>query len=205
MESVALEADLYALSTRQRPLTVEEYHRMAEAGILTEDDRVELLDGRLIAMSPIGPAHLHCVNRLTELLSRRLYTTDDPLARLSVQNPIRLSDTSEPEPDVVLLRPDAPQDRTPTPADVLLVVEVAVTSADYDRTVKTPRYAAADVPTYWLVDLEQKVVDVARDPDDDTYAERLRHRRGDMLPLPPSIDADPIPVADVLGPEVEGP
>lgn len=205
MESTApLEADFYTLATRQRPLTVEEYHQMAEAGILTEDDRVELLDGRLIAMSPIGPEHLHCVNRLTELLSRRLYATDDPPARLSVQNPIRLSDTSEPEPDVVLLRRDAPQDRTPMPADVLLLVEVAVTSEDYDRIVKAPRYAAAGVPVYWLVDLEQEVVEVARDPNGDTYAERIRHRRGDALPLPLSIDADPIPVGDILGDHTDG-
>lgn len=204
MESVALEADLYALSTRQRPLTVEEYHRMAEAGILTEDDRVELLDGRLIAMSPIGSDHLHCVNRLVDLFAERLYALDPRPARLSVQNPIRLSDTSEPEPDVVLLRPDAPQDRTPTPFDTLLVVEVATTSEDYDRTVKTPRYATAGVPEYWLVDLEQEVVDVARAPDDDTYAERIRHRRGDPLPLPAAIDADPIPVADVLGTDTDG-
>ncbi|MFB6099220.1 MAG: Uma2 family endonuclease [Salinibacter sp.] len=198
------ETDAYMLATRQRPLTVEEYHRMAEASILSEDDRVELLDGRLIAMSPIGPAHLHCVNRLNELLSRRLYATDDPPARLGVQNPIQLSDTSEPEPDVVLLRPGAPQDRTPTPADVLLVVEVAVTSEDYDRSVKTSRYATAGVPEYWLVDLEQEVVDVARDPDDDTSAEHIRHRRGDALPLPASIDADPIPVGDILADHTDG-
>lgn len=177
---------------------------MVEAGILTEDDRVELLDGRLIAMSPIGPAHLHCVNRLTELLSRRLHATDDPPARLSIQNPIRLSDTSEPEPDVVLLHRDAPQDRIPTPDDVLLVIEVAVTSEDYDRIVKTPRYAAAGVPEYWLADLEQEIVEVARDPDDDAYAERIRHRRGDALPLPTSIDIDPIPVGDILGDHTDG-
>jgi Uma2 family endonuclease len=190
--------DVYALATRQRPLTVDEYHRMAEAGILTEDDRVELLDGRLIATPPIGPSHLHCVNRLNERLSRRLYTTDEPPARISVQNPIRLSDTSEPGPDVVLLQADAPEDRTPTPDDVLLVVEVAATSADYDRTVKRSRYATAGVPECWVVDLEQGVVDVARDPDDDTYGTRIRHREGDTLPLPPPINADPVPVAEVL-------
>jgi len=191
-------ADTYALALRQRPLTVDEYHRMAEAGILTEDDRVELLDGRLIAMPPIGPAHLHGVNRLVDLIAERLYELDPRPARLSVQNPIRLSDTSEPEPDVVLLRADAPEDRTPTAADVLLLVEVADTSADYDRTVKLSRYATAGVPECWIVDLEQGVVDVARDPDDDTYGTRIRHREGDALRLPAPIDVDPLPVADVL-------
>ncbi len=190
--------DVYALATRQRPLTVDEYHRMAEAGILTEDDRVELLDGRLIAMPPIGPSHLHCVNRLVDVIAERLYTLDPRPVRLSVQNPIRLNDTSEPEPDVVLLRADAPEDRTPVPTDVVLLVEVADTSADYDRTVKLSRYATAGIPECWIVDLKQGVVDVARDPDDDTYGTRIRHREGDTLPLPPPINADPIPVAEVL-------
>ena len=198
MATAVLDPELYALATRQRPLTVDEYHRMAEAGILSEDDRVELLDGRLIAMTPIGPLHLHCVNRLTELFARRLFAAEAPAARLSVQNPIRLSDTSEPEPDVVLLTPEAPQDRTPVPADLVLVVEVAVTSGDYDRTVKAPRYAAAGVPVYWVVDLEQEVVDVRREPDGDTYAERIRYRRGDDLPLPAALHVDPIPVSDVF-------
>lgn len=198
MATAVLDSDLYALTTRQRPLTVDEYHRMAEAGILSEDDRVELLDGRLIAMTPIGPVHLHCVNRLNELFARRLFGAEETRARLSVQNPIRLSDTSEPEPDLALLRPDAPQDRTPEPQDLILVVEVAVSSADYDHTVKAPRYAAAGVPVYWVVDLEQEVVDVRRDPDGDTYAERIRYRRGDDLPLPVDLDAEPIAVSAVL-------
>jgi len=188
------------LSARQRPLTVKEYHRMAEAGILTEDDRVELLDGRLIAMSPIGPGHLHCVNRLNQLFSRRVYTHESPAAWISVQNPIQIDDASEPEPDLTLLRPDAPQDDTPRPEDVLLVVEVADSTADYDRTVKQPRYARAGIPVYWLVDLGAEVVDVTSDPKGNAYAERRRYGRGGALPLPPPLDdLSPIPVADVLG------
>lgn len=173
---------------------------MAEAGILGEDDRVELLDGRLVAMSPIGPAHLHCLNRLVDLFAERLYSEDLRPARLSVQNPIRLDDTSEPEPDLTLLRPDAPQDEIPRPDDLLLVVEVADTSADYDRTVKQPRYARAGIPTYWLVDLEQETVDVAWAPSGDAYSERRRYGRGDTVPLPSPLDGDPLPAADILGP-----
>jgi Uma2 family endonuclease len=198
MATAVLDSDLYTLTTRQRPLTVDEYHRMAEAGILSEDDRVELLDGRLIAMTPVGPVHLHCVNRLNELFARRLFGTEETRARISVQNPIRLSDTSEPEPDLALLTPDAPQDRTPVPEDLVLVVEVAVSSGDYDRDVKAPRYAAAGVPAYWVVDLEQAVVDVHRDPDGDTYAERIRYRRDDTLPLPAALTVDPIPVSTIF-------
>lgn len=198
MATAVLDSDLYTLTTRQRPLTVDEYHRMAEAGILSEDDRVELLDGRLIAMTPVGPVHLHCVNRLVDLFAERLYAEGPRPARLSIQNPIRLSDTSEPEPDLALLKPEAPQDRTPVPEDLVLVVEVAVSSGDYDRDVKAPRYAAAGVPVYWVVDLEQAVVDVHRDPDGDTYAERIRYRRDDTLPLPAALTVDPIPVSAIF-------
>lgn len=173
---------------------------MAETGILGEDDRVELLDGRLVSMSPIGPAHLHCVNRLNQLFSHRLYAEASPSAWISVQNPIRLDDTSEPEPDLTLLRPDAPQDEIPRPDDLLLVVEVAETSADYDRTVKQPRYARAGIPTYWLVDLEQETVDVAWAPTGDAYSERRRYGRGDTIPLPSPLDGTPLPAAKILGP-----
>ncbi|MFP4228978.1 MAG: Uma2 family endonuclease [Salinivenus sp.] len=200
MPSTAASRSDALLSARQRPLTVEEYHRMAEAGILGEDDRVELLDGRLIAMSPIGPDHLHCVNRLNRLLTRRLYSTDPPIAWVSVQNAIQLSDTSEPEPDVTLLRPDVSQDTMPGPDDVLLVVEVADTSADYDRSVKRAHYARAGIPMYWVVDLGRASVDVSWDPTGDTYAERRRYGRGDTLPLPSALDVEPLPVAEVLGP-----
>jgi len=191
------------LATRQRPLTTEEYHRIGEAGILREDDRVELLDGRLIAMSPIGPAHLHCVNRLTKLLSRRIYADRDPVPWISIQNPIRLSDVSEPEPDVVLLSADAPQDRTPGPGDVPLVVEVADSSADYDRHVKVEAYAEAEVPVYWIVDLQQETVDVMTEPERGAYAERRRYHRGETVPLPPPVPGTPVDVDAILGEETD--
>lgn len=187
------------LTRRERPFTAEEYHALAEAGILTEDDRVELLDGRIIAMSPIGSKHLHCVNRLVDLFAQRLYAHDAPPARLSVQNPVRLSPHSEPEPDLVLLRPDAPQDRTPVPGDMLLLVEVADTSADFDRTEKRPRYAAAGIAEYWLVDLEAEVVEVARTPENDDYAEITTAKPGDTLTVAALPDLDALPVDAILG------
>ncbi|WP_169577908.1 Uma2 family endonuclease [Salisaeta longa] len=186
------------LMQRERPFTVEEYHALAAAGILTEDSRVELLDGRIVAMSPIGSKHLHCVNRLNELFARRLYHSGAPLARISVQNPVRLTPHSEPEPDLVLLRPDAPQDRTPIPDDVLLLIEVADTSADFDRTEKRPRYAAAGIPEYWLVDLAAETVEVARGPEAGRYTTITRATRGDTLAVEALPTLEALPVQEIL-------
>lgn len=190
--------DLLTLAPRERPFTVDEYHRLAEAGVLTEDDRVELLDGRIITMSPIGSAHLHCVNRLVDLFAERLYTLSPRRACLSVQNPVRLSLHSEPEPDVVLLRPDASQDRTPIPDDVLLVVEVADTTLAYDRTVKQKHYAAAGIPEYWVVDLNAETVIVHRNPGDDGYGSVVTHDAEAVLTVEALPDLSALPVGRIV-------
>ncbi len=192
-------ADLLTLALRERLFSVEEYHALAKAGVLGDEDRVELLDGRLLVMSPIGSRHLHAVNRLTDLLAERLYSTSPRAARLSIQNPVRLGARSEPEPDVVLLRPDAPQDRTPIPEDVLLVVEVADSSAEYDRQMKQPRYAAAGVVELWIVVLDEGVVEVYRHPSNGRYTDIKTHGRDaavEVLALPAWA---PVPVAAMLG------
>src|SRR2546425_8555611 len=123
---------------KRRSFTVSEYYQMAEAGILTEDDRVELIEGEIIAMSPIGDPHIICVNRLTWLLGELVRG----IGILSVQNPIRLGARSAPQPDITIFkfREDFYAGSPPTPADILLVVEVADTSLDYDRRVKMPLY-----------------------------------------------------------------
>ncbi len=128
----------------RRPFTVAEYHRMAEAGVLGEDDRVELLEGEIVQMTPIGSRHAACVARLTHLFVDRLQGR----AQVNVQNPVHLSERSEPQPDLALLRPrpDFYARAHPGPADVLLLVEVAETSSDVDWTVKIPLYAGAGVP-----------------------------------------------------------
>lgn len=133
-------------------LTVEEYYRMAEAGILSPDDRVELIEGEVIDMAPQKSRH---ASVLTELLNR-LAQAVGPAARVACQVPLNLSDRSEPEPDLMLLRPreDRYRGSHPTPADVLLLVEVADSSARYDREVKLPLYARHGVAEVWLVDLE---------------------------------------------------
>ena len=136
--------------TAKRRFTVDEYYRMAEAGIISADDRVELIEGEIIAMSPIGSRHAACVVRLVKYLSP---ISDRVL--LWVQNPIRIGRYSEPEPDVVLLRPqdDFYATSHPTPGDVYLVIEVADTSVEYNRDTKLPLYAAAGIPEYVLINL----------------------------------------------------
>lgn len=174
---------------------------MGEAGIFSEDDRVELLNGHLISMPPIGPQHGHSVDDLDELFSRRIYDLDPAPARLRVQGAIRLGEHSEPEPDLTLYDPHTPRHRHPRPSDIFLVVEVADSSADYDRDVKAQAYGEAGIPEYWVVDLENELVEVFRRPEADGYAERIRHRRGDDLSVTALPDLDAVSVADILGEE----
>lgn len=192
------ESLLYA---RERRITVEEYHAMGEAGIFSEDDRIELLDGHLIAMPPVGPAHSHGVNDLADLFNQQLYAFDDPPARVSVQNPIQLGEYGEPQPDLVLYDPDVPRDRHIRPSDVILVVEVAESSVEYDRDVKSDQYGRAGIPEYWVVNLERDAVIVFRRPEEGGYAERIRHSRSADLAVKTVPDLNPLPVADILGPQ----
>lgn len=148
--------------------SAEDFHRMAEAGILGEDDRVELLRGEVVELSPVGKRHAYVVNTLVDLLS--------PLrdrAVLSVQNPLGLSPDTEVYPDLALLQPPRTRyrDRLPEAKDALLVVEVAETSLDHDLKVKLPLYAQAGVPEVWVVDLEGKRVLVHRKPEGGGYRE----------------------------------
>ena len=168
-----------SVQTVRRRFTVEEYHRMVDAGILQEDDRVELLEGEVVEMAPIGSRHSGCVNRLTRLLSER----SGGRAIVSVQNPIHLAEHSEPQPDVALLipRPDFYRDSHPEPGDILLLIEVSETSESYDRAVKVPMYARYGVREVWLVDLIEDVVVVHRQPGPDGYLDTRVVRRGEPL------------------------
>jgi len=179
-----------------RRFNVHEYHRMAVAGILTEDDRVELIAGEIVEMPPIGSRHAACVDRLTRLFSSRV--GDAALVR--VQNPIRLSDVSEPQPDLALLEPRADfyAAAHPGPGEVLLIVEVADTSVGYDRSVKIPLYARAGIRELWLVDLERERIEVLRQPAAGSYRTAETHRRGGRV----TIEALPgleFPVDAILG------
>lgn len=149
------------LITRRR-FTVDEYHRMAEAGILHEDDRVELIGGEIVEMSPIGWRHQGCVNRL----AYQLITALRDRAVVQPQGPIRLSSDSEPQPDLVVLRPRADfyAEGGPGPEDVLWLIEISDTSLHYDRDVKVPLYGRYGIPEVWVVDLAGEQVFVYRDP-----------------------------------------
>ena len=142
---------------------------MADSGILGEDDRVELIDGAIIDMAPIGQDHAASVNGL----NRTLVMACGHLGIVSVQNPLRLDRFNEPQPDFVVFRPRDDSYRTgarPGPEDTLLVVEVADSSLRHDRLVKLPLYARAGIVEVWIVDLRRRTVDVHRDPGPEGYA-----------------------------------
>lgn len=152
----------------RRPITVDEYYRMGEVGILGDRDRVELIEGDIVAMSPIGSYHHGTVITLSQTLWRAV----GDRALVSVQGPVRLDDLSEPEPDFALLkpRPDFYRDAHAQPPDVLLLIEVAESSLNYDRTVKRMLYARHAIPEFWIVDLTAGEVEVCREPTPDGYA-----------------------------------
>ncbi len=178
----------------RRLLTVDEYHRMGEAGILTEDDRVELIEGELVAMAPIGSEHAAASNSLNRLLMQAVGNR----GIVSVGNPVRLSRRSEPQPDFAVLKPrDDYRTRLPQPEDTLLVVEVANTSLDFDRKVKLALYARSGIPEVWIVNLPAEEVEIHRSPVGDSYTSAARAGRSDTL----TIQAMPrvrIPVAKIF-------
>ena len=164
-------------------LDVHAYHRLGDAGILGADDRVELIEGEVVAMSPIGAAHVGAVMALTRLL----VVAFGDRAHVSPQGSVRLDANSEPQPDLALLRPRADQYRNalPAPADILLLVEVADSSLRFDRLVKLPLYARHGIPEVWIVDLAAGAIEVHRGPGPAGYAAATRAGRGDRLePMP---------------------
>lgn len=169
-----------ALELPRRRFTVDEYLQMGEAGIFTEDDRVELLDGDVVAMNPIGHPHARCVGRLTMLLAPAL--VGRAIVYVQKQNPIRLGAHWEPQMDVSVLRlrQDDYAEGEPTGEDVLLVIEVADTSRAYDLA-KWPAYARAGIQEAWLVDLNADVILSHRAPAGDAYQVVQPHRRGDAI------------------------
>ena len=188
-----------ALAEKQRLLTVDEYRAMGCAGIIAPDERVELIDGLIIPMSPIGDPHVDCVNSLTYLFTSRLYTRDvPPQIVVSVQNPVRLNDYTEPEPDIVLIRPN--KAGVPNAEDALLVVEVADTTLSFDRGVKLPRYAAAGIPEVWIVALEEDHIEVYRKPGLEGYEEKTVCVRGEAVTIEALPEAGAFAVDAMLRP-----
>jgi Uma2 family endonuclease len=148
-------------------LSVRDYHRLGEVGILGEDDRVELLEGQLVDLSPIGPRHALAFDALTELL----VTAVAGRVSVRVQNPIVLDDESEPQPDFALVRRPwrGYPNEHPKPEDILLLIEVSDSSLDTDKGAKLALYARAGVREFWIVDLTTNSVIVHRDPSGENY------------------------------------
>jgi Uma2 family endonuclease len=184
-----------ALPLRRLLFTVDQYHQLEKIGVLTEDDRVELIHGEIVEMAPIGERHFGHVNRFNYIFSRLF----GDRALLHIQNPVRLGPRIEPEPDVVLLKPrdDFYETGVPTPADVLLLIEIADSSVEYDRNTKVPLYGQAGIVEYWLVNLVQDQIVVYRDPSPTGYRTVQVFRPGDAIQplLFPDVT---IAVSDVL-------
>jgi len=175
--------------------TRADYQRMGESGIFSADPRVELLDGEVLQMSPIGSRHAGCVGALNRLLSRL-----GSAALIWPQNPIILNDYSEPQPDLALLRPrpDGYRSRHPQPPDILLIIDVMDSSTSYDRSLKLPAYANARIPEVWLVDLETNVVESYRKPHGGSYHETTIYHRGQRLRIA-ALPAKTFRVTEILG------
>jgi Uma2 family endonuclease len=180
----------------RRRFTVDEYQRMAEAGILNRGDRVELIHGEIVHMTAVGHDHASCLSRLTHLLFERLHRR----AVLWPQNPLVILPDSEPEPDIILLgwRDDFYRHELPGPQDVALLIEVADISLRYDRHIKGPLYAEAGVRDYWIVDVVGDAVEVYREPDAGRFRHTQRVGRGATL-APLAFQDVTLAVADILG------
>jgi Uma2 family endonuclease len=184
-----------ALMQRHR-FDVDDYYRMAEAGILGPEDRVELIEGEIVEMPPIGSAH----GATTDTLTARLLLAVGERAIVRVQGAIRLDPYSEPQPDLALLlpRPDRYRSSHPGPGEILLVVEVAHATVRFDREVKLPLYARAGIPECWIVDLRRNAIEVHSSPRGDSYRERQEIRSGGRLAPSAFPDAE-LDVGEVLG------
>jgi Uma2 family endonuclease len=184
-----------ATETSKRLFTVDEYYRMAAAGILRRNDRVELIRGEILAMSPIGPAHSASVLSANTIIAPIVGNR----ALVSVQSPVRLSDYDELEPDIALLRPrsDFYRSAHAGAADVLLIIEIADSSLDHDRTVKADLYAESGIAEYWVADIPEGCVWAYSNSDGKRYRDVVRLDRWEEV-VPRLLADCAIPVAALL-------
>jgi Uma2 family endonuclease len=185
-----------ALQLTPRRFTAAEYYQMIDAGVFKDDERLELVDGEIVEMSPIGNPHATCVRRLNRLLNQLC----GDRAIVDVQAPMIAGIRYVPQPDLALLRPKADYyaSGTPTPPDCLLVIEVGDSSVEFDRQIKMPRYARGGVTELWLIDLPREVVVVYQDPLGDAYRHMQVFRRGEAIPVP-AAEGALVPVESILG------
>ena len=187
-----------AVAIRHRRYDVDAYYALAASGVISPDDRVELIEGEIIPMSPIGVHHAFAVRHV----ARRMALLDiHERAVLSVQSPLRLDAWSEPEPDIVVLVPrvDDYRHAHPGPGDALLVIEVADTTIRYDRGRKLPLYARSGIPEVWIVDLRKSRIEVYREPQGGAYAVKTVLGRGASL-SPAAFPDVSLTVDEIIGP-----
>jgi Uma2 family endonuclease len=154
-----------------RRLSVQDYHQMAESGILQPDERVELLAGQIIQMAAKGTAHRAAVSRIENLVRNRLGNQ----VLLRFQDPIRLDDYSEPEPDMAIVHPDPNyyEDHHPNPSEVFWLIEVSDSTLKFDRETKAPAYSGSGIPEYWVLDDNLRKLHIYRLPDANGYQSEM--------------------------------
>ncbi|MEM9718743.1 MAG: Uma2 family endonuclease [Bacteroidota bacterium] len=181
---------------KRHTITVEDYLQMFQVGILSESDKVELINGEIFSMSPVGSRHIYYVNQLNHLFHALLGNK----AVVSIQNPFKLDSHSEPEPDIALLKPPKGvyKDRHAESSDILLIGEVAEPSIDYDREVKVPLYAKVGVSIVWLLDIDQGQLEVYEVPKNGQYTSKQIYFSGDVFTLEISGEEFSISVSEIL-------
>ena len=186
---------------RLRKFTADEYYRMAQVGILHPDERVELIDGEILAMAPVGPLHVWTVNLWNRTFAQLVI---EGRVIVQIQSPILLGDNSQPEPDIVLLTPQSQSNpgALPGPADILLIIEVSDTTLSYDRGTKGNMYAGANVPETWIMNLSEDCIESFTQPGPNGYAHHATYRRGDTI-APSTLPDVQFAVDDLLPPAVE--
>jgi Uma2 family endonuclease len=185
-----------AVAFARHSFSVHDYARMRESGILTEDDRVELIDGEIRIMSPIGSLHAAIVTKIVKFLTSQVNDS----AIISPQNPVRLNDVSEPQPDIAILRyrADYYAQAHPEADDILILVEVADITLSYDREEKTPRYAAAGIPEVWIVNLPEQLIEQYTQPIRGQYTRIQKVLLGEIL-ISPTVSTLRLDTAAILG------
>ena len=201
MDTAAVAANIEAseaapVEVKRRRFTIREFEKMIRKRIFKEDERIELIDGEIIEMSPIELPHMVCVGKLQLLFHEMLGRT----AHIWIQNATRMPNNSRPQPDVMVLkwRGDFYAGKYPTPDDILLVIEVAFSSLAYDRKVKALKYAAAGIQEYWIANVKDNVVEVYTNPTKSGYANIRTAGQGESLPLPAGLEGS-ISVDDIFG------
>jgi Uma2 family endonuclease len=176
--------------------TADDVVKMAEAGLFGDDERIELIDGEIVEMTPVGARHMGCVNRATAFMTEAFGRK----AIVSIQNAMRLNIHNMPQPDVVILKPRADfyVPVGPNPENVLFLVEISDSTLRRDRNVKLPRYAKYGIPEVWIEDLKRDVILVFRDPKGDQYQTQLTFRHGDTI-SPLAFPKSTFRVDDLIG------